>query len=93
MFRVNGHQCVNPLIFCSLGAEGGDHCGGGHCGGSIPRPRHMEQGQSAGGPVLWISGPVLCGLWGQRGAAQRQSLPYEVKREKFHDGKDIWQSL
>lgn len=93
MFRVSGHQCVIPLIFFPLGTEGRDHCGWGHCGGSIPRPRHMEQGQSAGGPVLWTGRLVLCGLWGQWGAAQRQPLPYEVRGGKFNEGKNIWQSV
>lgn len=41
----------------------------------------MEQGQGAGSPALWTGGPLLCGLWGQRGAAQRQYAPNEVREE------------
>lgn len=73
-----GANSLSSLIFNSLGTEGGDHCGGGHCCSSIPRPWDMEQGQSVGSPGLWTGGPLLCWFWGQRGAAQRQSVSYEV---------------
>lgn len=82
-------QRVTPLMSCPLGAESGDHCGGGHCGCSIPRPRDVEQGQSAGSPGLWTGGPLLCRLRWQRGAAQRQPPPNEVDNIPFN----IWQSL
>lgn len=66
------------LIFCFWGTRGGDRRDGRHCGGSVQRSRDVEQGQSSQRARFWTGGPLLCWLWGQWGAAQRQPPPHEV---------------
>lgn len=72
---------VGRLVSCvSSGTESGDPCGGWHCCGSLPRPQQMEQSQSAGSPALRTRGPLLRGLWWQRGTGQRESLQDQVSQ-------------
>lgn len=66
-----------------LGSYSGDFRDGRHCGGSVQRSRDVEQGPSPQRATFWTGVPLLCWLWGQWGASQRQPPSHEVMGEKI----------